>query len=135
MNREQAKGYLAAIIDGEGCVKEPRCVYISNTSLEVIEAVAFCCNCLGIPHWVKQEENGPRGRKAIYRLGITRRQGLEAVRKLPLQDPRKVAKLDAALATYKYSRERCAKQRRPAGANRIQVKPRVRQDIGKGVKT
>lgn len=105
MNEEQAKAYLSAMIDGEGCVS-PRDfrVRIGNTEMSIVEAIEECCDILGIEY--KRHENGPRpgsfGTKTVYEILISRRYNLEILQKaVSLRSESKREKLDQMMDSYK----------------------------------
>lgn len=113
ITKEQAAPYLAALIDGEGCVYSgpvipgthrvhKRSIQIAVTEWDIIEAAASCCDHLGIRYTVtesrRQEPNRP-----VYTLMISARHNLQLVQDLvPIQLMRKRARLAQALASYIY---------------------------------
>jgi hypothetical protein len=59
VTKDEARGYLAGMIDGEGTVQavpKKRRIKITNTNPELIEAVLKCCEVLGI-----KAKSYPRG--------------------------------------------------------------------------
>lgn len=108
-NDSEAAGYLAAMIDGEGCVSvRPktetrsvgRSVEIANTEQSIIDATVAACARLGIECRVVCYERTSKW-KPVYRVLITGRKNYELLReKVPLRSALKSARLDDALAAY-----------------------------------
>jgi hypothetical protein len=104
---EQAAAYLAAMIDGEGWIGEPknkrnRGVRIANTDPALISAIIECCMVLDLhytvtraagakPHWASQ---------ATVHIGGLR--SLERVQQLcPIRAPAKQDRLARTLPTFR----------------------------------
>lgn len=113
---EQAAAWLAAFIDGEGCVyvksyvrkgrtKWLRLMTVTNTELDLIEAAAEACDLLGITY--TRGEGPPKGdpkHKYRYWLEVQGQLGFRILRNsVPMRSTRKVEKLDQILATYTHS--------------------------------
>lgn len=106
---EQAAGYLAAIIDGEGCVavrhRIPgrsigRSVQISNTEPSIITATVEACERLGIECRVACTER-TQSWKPIYRVTITGRANYQRLQeRVTLRSELKAARLEYALSSY-----------------------------------
>ena len=111
---DEARGYLAAMIDGEGYVpdvkvtrakhpfKNIRYVSIVNTQPELIDAVRAACQVLGIGTVVhlKKNESDPI-RKPLYSVRIKGLGNLARLQSLVrLRSPYKQASLDSMLATF-----------------------------------
>lgn len=117
MTREQAEGYLAAIIDGEGCVYlneevgaargRHRRVTVVNTERAIIDATLDACRVLGI-HAKVYRKSRCAGRVTAWEVTIHNRAGFEALSEIPIRSRRKRAKLAALLATYDQPRRRWA---------------------------
>jgi hypothetical protein len=68
MTRDEARYYLAALIDGEGSVRHPprREVTIGNTNPEIIERLYECCYTLGLFPTVTHTQRVPPRKDIIY---------------------------------------------------------------------
>lgn len=112
--RRLARGYLAGLVDGEGCIGSyewkarrdgkttirSRVITIGVTDAELIDAAAACCDLLGIPY--RRSTNGHTiTGKPVHVLDITTRVGLLRFQRLvPIRSVRKRDRLAAALASY-----------------------------------
>lgn len=105
---EEAAGYIAAIIDGEGWVAEQRAtrkralyrVTIANTDLAIVQAVRDALDVLGVRHYVNSYDR-PGNQQRMHHVLITHRDGLRALHKsVRLRCPRKQHALDAQIALY-----------------------------------
>lgn len=110
MPRMAHASYLAAMIDGEGCVSVVRrrdkvvnrMISIVNTEESIITACADACDALGIA-WGISERDRSDGRKHQWVLYICGRENLLLVKaKVPLRSNLKIARLDDALESYVY---------------------------------
>ncbi len=104
---DEAAAYLAAMIDGEGWIGEPRTVFnravrISNTDPDIIDAIRECCAVLGItytvyavdarkPSWSDQQMVVIAGRDNMRRIHAV----------VPIRAARKRARLERTLASYR----------------------------------
>jgi len=127
----EAAIYLAAMIDGEGCVDyrgghSLRRILISNTESSIIDAILACCDALDLHTYVYEKTPAPP-RKVSWEVNIT---GLRSLRRLaevvPLRSEAKAAKLDVVLASYvrppsdmRYSTSRAEARLRAAEALRL----------------
>lgn len=114
---DEAAGYLAAMIDGEGCVtwraptsggtKVARRVEIYNTDTEIIAAVLAACERLGIgAHAIERHHDNPRWKRS-YIVTIGRRRGLERLASMVrLRAPGKREKLEQAVESYRLTMSR-----------------------------
>jgi intein-encoded DNA endonuclease-like protein len=105
MNEDYARGYLAAIIDGEGYVVAPndrkqREVVVEMCDLEPIERMKEACDVLGVRY--RERGRPPReGRRRTYAISIASQQGLTALAaQVTLAHPVKRERLAALLLTY-----------------------------------
>ena len=110
-SKDEARGYLAAMIDGEGHVAFQkrtragrssgynRAVSIFNTDYSLIEATVEACALLGIATRVR-ERTLPPPRKNVWVVSIATREALEALLDVPLRSPLKRAALVAGVASY-----------------------------------
>jgi beta-phosphoglucomutase-like phosphatase (HAD superfamily) len=112
LTAKDAAPYLAAMIDGEGCVRfnaeaHRRSVFISNTDPALIEACEQCCRLLGITYHVRWREPSHGKKKRYAHLTITGRANFETLLTLPIMAPAKRERLEAAVASYehRYHRE------------------------------
>jgi len=106
VNEDYARGYLAAIIDGEGYVVAPnnrgqREVVVEMCDLEPITVMKEACEVLGIRY--RERGRPPRnGRRQTYAVSIASQQGLTALaQQVRLNVPTKRERLNALLLTYK----------------------------------
>lgn len=113
-SKREAALYLAAYIDGEGCVyfrkailangklHQARVVTITSTDKELADAVANCFGILGI-HCSRLTRPAPHGRnKPRYIVEVRRGADMFRIRQLvPIQHGEKRRKLDEALETYR----------------------------------
>lgn len=110
MTREQARFYLAGIIDGEGHVlcrwskagHWERGVVIANTDKEIIAAVVECCEVLEYDYGTsKRKRQDPRWNDCY----IVKICGIENLRRMvddvPIRSPQKIKALRDSLATVK----------------------------------
>jgi LAGLIDADG-like domain len=108
-SEDQAALYLAAMIDGEGWVGEPkgvtnRAIRIANTERDLIDAIEECCQVLGLHYltypYVAKRENWSPG----WMVHIT---GEDSFRKILAQVPiRSTRKLDRVRRTIDSFRPR-----------------------------
>lgn len=114
MTTTEAAYYLAAMIDGEGCVTRPpfgngsygrrsgnRSVTITNTDAQILNATKRCLMMLGIEYRVYETNPGvPRRMRSDIR--ITGRKNLERVYELvPLKCRRKLFRLAGCIHSYR----------------------------------
>lgn len=108
MNADQARFYLAAMIDGEGyvgCSLDSRgfwCrqVAIANTDMALIEATAECCDLLGIDYRIKEQKKQKEHHNTCLLLRITGRENLKILlEEVPLRSPKKLRTLQLAVST------------------------------------
>jgi hypothetical protein len=113
-SKEQAAAYVAAFVDGEGCVyfikkilsnghhHQARVITITNTDPSLIEAVKACFDILGIEYSTSDRPGQTENRKHRYVIDIRKGPAMWRFRALiPLQSPAKRASLDRALASYR----------------------------------
>lgn len=104
--------YLAAMIDGEGCIHvsssdkwAKRAVTVVSTDRELIDACVEACLLLDIAHTVRRgRHRDDESRKVFWTLSIYRVEAIRKVAQLPIRCLRKRAKLAEALATVRESR-------------------------------
>lgn len=110
MTRDQAAHYLAGMIDGEGCVPDPRPdlahkrtkeISISSTDYELIDACVECCQVLNYHHRVRgPHDNGP-GRKVYWVIYISKWDTLRRVIvEVPIRHKKKKERLLEVMETY-----------------------------------
>jgi hypothetical protein len=102
MTKAQAAAYLAAMIDGEGHVRvhKNRSVGVSNTEWDIIEAVAECCELLGLRYRVAELKRRPPRRQG-WEVFINGKDSLERIRDdVPIRSGRKAAAVIEAVAAY-----------------------------------
>ena len=108
MNREEALGYLAGIIDGEGCIAyypnsetyAGREVQIANTDKDIVKHVERCLEVLGIDCNIRVQHYP--NKKSCYEIHITHRDNLLFIHDcVPLASQTKKDKLYAAVSSYK----------------------------------
>lgn len=107
MSEREASCYLAGLIDGEGCVYVPktgkstkRCIQITNTEWDLIEAIVECCDTLGVPFSVTKQARKPPCNDA-WVIMIAGKPNLEKIRDLvPMRSARKRWKLWLAIGRY-----------------------------------
>ena len=110
MTEREAAYYLAAMIDGEGCVTWPplptgramgaRCVAIVNTDPFLIRATCKALDRLKI-NWHTYDYARKPPRKACTHIHITGRQNLERLLEMvPLKAPSKRWKLIGCIQSY-----------------------------------
>jgi LAGLIDADG-like domain len=106
-NTEQARAYLAAMIDGEGWIGEPksvqnRAIRIANTDPVLIDAIRECCAVLGLhytmtshaarhAHWKPQQQVHITGRPAMAVVLAT----------VPIRSPKKLDRLARTVESYR----------------------------------
>lgn len=104
-SNDEARGYLAAIIDGEGCVHSPpkRGVYISNTDPAIIAATVGACRQLGIVCTVREYRRYPTPGKRAWRVAIRWQPNLRRLLEVvTLRSPGKQARLEESVASYQH---------------------------------
>lgn len=112
MDTEQAKGYLAAMIDGEGHVSSvrdrrgwaKRSVRISNTERDIIDACVEAALALGIEHRVVKQPRPTSTGKAVWTVGFYKGASLAQLAELPIASARKRAALADGIASLRPSR-------------------------------
>ena len=122
VNREWAKGYIAAMIDGEGhvCTADytkpgetsskhvSRVVGITNTDMSIVSTCRECLDMLGIPYTVQKADRTKYGHKNIYEVSIASRKGIEGLcRHVHLGSKVKRQKLYRALVSYRRKQPPC----------------------------
>jgi len=124
MTQDQALYYLAAMIDGEGCVSfsesnGQREIIISNTEKSIVKKTEECLDLLEIDCGIYLDPtNGGGGRKPIFILVIGGQKNLEFIYEVvPLGSEAKSAKLTTLVNSYKLStpRPRQPRSARPVG--------------------
>ena len=130
MTREEALWYLAAIIDGEGCISFSildsgtlswqEC-YVANTELPIVRRVVACLDLIGVDCnvYLQKGTKTPAGgvAKPIYQVRITGRQNFELLSEVPLASEAKAVKLHQILTSYVNPKphKRTPKHTRPVG--------------------
>ena len=110
-NFDVARGWLAAFIDGEGCVysrniKRPdgsvhsrRVVTIASTDKELIDTAAECFDLFEIAYGLSDRKGATATRKHIYTIEVRRAADMQRLRaEIPIQHKEKQRKLDEALS-------------------------------------
>lgn len=107
---EQAQGYLAAMIDGEGYVhlahednpakKTQRMVRITSTEWDIIEATLDACDALGVKGTVEQTRPTQDNRQPIIRVLIQDRDSFLILADLSLGSARKRQRIQDILDSY-----------------------------------
>lgn len=106
MTEDYAKGYLAALIDGEGYIVAPnprgqREVVVEMCDPEPIACMKEACGVLGI-RFRTRGRPAREGRRQTYAVSIASQQGLAALYKnVTLAHPTKQSRLEGLLRTYK----------------------------------
>lgn len=112
LTKRDAAWYIAAMIDGEGCVfYKPetsgalKYVSISNTDSDIISFSERCLRLLGISYWIgtqkKSEKYKKRGWKQCYVINICKKNDFIKLEKLvPLACSRKLKKLRLIIKSY-----------------------------------
>ncbi len=103
---EQAKGYLAGLIDGEGHVSSKhKLIHIGNTEKDIMDAATECCETLDLhctPYEPRQYR--PGNRKQIYEVRIRTQESLQRIHdEVPIASNRKREALAEALTRFKRS--------------------------------
>lgn len=103
--REEAAGYLAALIDGEGSVyaqKHRRLIQVYNSEEPIIRACLAACKLLGIEARASVREHASvMSTVPMWTVSIYGRANLERVASvLHLRSKRKQKALRAAIASY-----------------------------------
>ncbi len=109
MTKDQAAWYLAAMIDGEGCIyfnaaKRRYSIQVTNTDVSILEAIEKSATVLGLRHGPRSLVGVGTGRSMpcwnIRLLGgmDTMR---DVLRMVPIQSERKKATLLAIIASYR----------------------------------
>jgi hypothetical protein len=106
---EQGAAYLAAMIDGEGWIGEPkpdtffnRAVRIANTDPDLIQAISEACDWLGITYTVQVSRPQTERRAKLWVVDITGRENMVTIRQqVPIQAARKRERLDRQIASYR----------------------------------
>lgn len=104
---EQAAYYLAAMIDGEGWVGEPkgtinRAIRIANTERDLIDAIEECCQILGLhyltyPYEAKRDNWSPG-----WMVHITGEDSFRVVlEKVPIRSSRKLDRVRRTASSYR----------------------------------
>lgn len=123
VDANEAKWYLAGIIDGEGhCHKRQRQIQIANTDRDIIDRIVACCEVLQY-HWRSREVTTNVG-TPNWEIVISQRATIEQVikDKIPLACKAKRAQI------LKWAQEYKNPKRRERGLTEEQV-----QDIRKGL--
>lgn len=106
-NIDFSAGYLAAMIDGEGWIGEPkslmnRAIRIANTDPIIIEAIKAVCDELGITYTVQQIRARSEKRSPGWVVDITGRENMVRIRDtVPFRCRRKRERLDKTIASYR----------------------------------
>ena len=102
---DDARYYLAALIDGEGSVEcrlPQRRVTIYNTEEDIIDAAIECLNILDIDYSIYEYKTGTY--KNVTNIRISRRANLERLYELvPIMSQRKRELLYKCIITYKHN--------------------------------
>jgi hypothetical protein len=107
MDETQAAAYLAAMIDGEGWIGEyrnasNRAIRIANTEFELIDAIAECCDALGVTYHIYDRAARKQNWSPIRWLEIYGRDNLATVlARVPIRSERKRARLERIVASYR----------------------------------
>lgn len=105
MNKTEAAHYIAAMIDGEGCVVHSghtRNVNIANTDPDLIAAIERCYETLGITYRVVTAKMYDERHKQRWNVIVSNRESLQIIfDRVPIQASRKVEKLRVVLETYR----------------------------------
>ncbi len=109
-SKQEAQGYLSALIDGEGWVAEQNSargrrlyrVTIGNTDRSIIDAGIEAFNMLGITgYYVNTQDRTSSGWLPIHHLIVSNREGLCALHaNVTLRCARKQAALDEQVRLY-----------------------------------
>lgn len=106
-SREEAAGYVAGMIDGEGHVtvrsrgRYDRAVFISNTEWPLIEATSEALALLEVPHRI-QPVKTKATRKSLWHVVVRKRDGFEKLSlAVVLRHPTKAARLREIVASYR----------------------------------
>lgn len=107
-NYDQAIGYLAAMIDGEGWIGDlkgvhNRAIRIANTEEDIISAVTSCLDYLGITYIIIRDKKParPNWAKRIT-VDITRRSNLSYILgHVPFRSLRKRERLERLVSSYR----------------------------------
>jgi len=101
MNKDQALGYLAAMIDGEGSVSPSSrnmSVRISNTEKSIIEATCEALDILDIEYTIHTYSSG------VMCINIYRLRNFKKLAEVPIRSQLKAARLQTILDTHKGDR-------------------------------
>jgi len=112
-DRDLARGYLAAMIDGEGSVGNSlrryskgyyRGVKIVNTDSNLIAATAKACDTLGITYTIRIVEESRKAHwKPCHYLSIYGKANLERLlEEVPIQSKTKYDNLKRSIESYRY---------------------------------
>lgn len=113
---KEPAGYLAAMIDGEGCIRmqitngciKSRAIQIHNTDPSIIDACLEACDQLGITYKVYGVDRTKQHYKDIEIVAIMGKDNFEKVLELvPIRCKAKLAKLKKIVVSYQqYQRNR-----------------------------
>lgn len=110
MNPDQARFYLAAMIDGEGhvdCTQSKRGfwnrkIIIANTDMALIEATAECCDLIGIDYNISvRERKSPRHLPCLHLVICGASNFRTVLKHVPLRSPKKLADLQRGIETVR----------------------------------
>lgn len=112
-NRQQAASYLGGMIDGEGWIGEPksklrnRAIRIANTDRDLIDAIAECCDVLGVHYTIQYQCSRKPGWAAQWWVDITGRESFEIIRdEVPIRAKKKRDRLERTAASFRQPLER-----------------------------
>lgn len=104
-NRDMVRGWLAGIIDGEGCVyyrrgaASSRTITISMTDKPIIDKIAEGYDLLGICFIRSDRPGATETRRHVYTIEVRRSADMQRVLELiPIQHAEKLKKLKEALS-------------------------------------
>ncbi len=106
MDTVQAAWYLAAMIDGEGCVHfgatRRRCVQITNTDDSILSACECAAEILGLSLSRRHFISDSRQRQPCYTVRFLggRETYIKILENVPIQSARKLTLLKALVASY-----------------------------------
>jgi hypothetical protein len=113
---DQAVVYLAAIIDGEGCVdyrpgRSVRRILIANTEMSIIDAIMASCAAIGVTAFAYAKKPNPP-RKQSWEVNITGQRNLRVIAdRVPLQSRLKADRLTVLIDSYQTAADRWTSNR------------------------
>ncbi len=112
LGREQAAGYLAGIIDGEGCMKwvgnkkygKTLVLTITNTDWDILDATMDCCDVLDLKYRIEEVakcNHELRDWNRAWCISITGRASLQTISdEVPFRSKKKRERLNQRLSSY-----------------------------------